>query len=373
MAVKSKWTVVAAISALAIIGAACSGKGGASTDGTASNGGGAPFRGAALTGAGSTFAAPMYQLWSQSFLAVEPDAKINYQAIGSGGGIEQFTAKTVDFGATDVPLQRDEISALPTQSYIQFPTCLGAVVFAYNVKGLQSGLKLDGPTIADIFLGKITTWNDPAIAAQNPGVSLPDESIKVFHRADESGTTAVWTQWLSEESPEWASKVGADKAVQWPIGSGGNGNDGVAAGISQTEGGVGYLSYDFAVTADLGIADIKAPDGSYVTPSIDSISKAGGGLSFPIRPDTNILNSQTPGAYPVASTTYVLIYSDQTDRAKAQTLVDFWTWALTAGQQQTEQINYAPLPSSFATSALSELSKITVAGAPITPSSGIGG
>src|SRR5581483_8008474 len=252
-------------------------------------------------------------------------------------------------------------------------TCLGAVVFAYNVKGLQSGLKLDGPTIADIFLGKITTWNDPAIAGQNPGVSLPDEPIKVFHRADESGTTAVWTQWLSDESPEWASKVGSDKAVQWPVGSGGNGNDGVAAGVSQTEGGAGYLSYDFTVTAHLGIADIKAPDGSYVTPSIESISKAGGGLSFPIQPDTNILNSHTPGAYPVASTTYVLIYTDQTDRAKAQTLVDFWTWALTAGQQQTEQINYAPLPPSFASSALNELSKITVDGKPLAPSNGLGG
>ncbi len=367
MGSKGKWAVVAALSAFAIVGAACS------SNSDAASGGGGAFRGAALTGAGSTFAAPMYQLWSQSFLVTEPDAKINYQAIGSGGGIEQFTAKTVDFGATDVPLQSDEISALPTQNYIQFPTCLGAVVFAYNVKGLPSGLKLDGPTIANIFLGKITKWNDPAIAGQNPGVKLPDESIKVFHRADESGTTAVWTQWLSDESPEWSSKVGADKAVQWPVGSGGNGNDGVAAGISQTEGGAGYLSYDFAVTANLGVADIKAPDGSYVTPSIDSISKAGGGLSFPIQPDTNILNSETPGAYPVASTTYVLIYTDQVDRAKAQTLVDFWTWALTAGQQETEQINYAPLPTSFASSALNELSKITVDGAPVRPSNGIEG
>jgi phosphate transport system substrate-binding protein len=278
----------------------------------------------------------------------------------------------VDFGATDVPLQSDEISSLPNQNYIEFPTALGAVVFAYNVQGVDSGLKLDGKTISDIFLGNITKWNDPEITGQNPGVNLPDEPIQTVHRSDESGTTAVWTGWLSAESSEWASKVGADKAVQWPAGTGASGNDGVASGISQTEGGAGYLSYDFAVTANLGVADLKAPDGQYVAPSIDSISKAGGGLKFPIKSDTTIINSSTKGAYPVASTTYVLIYTDQTDQAKAQTLVDFWTWSLTDGQSQTEQINYAPLPSAFAKDAVKELSKITVNGTPVTPTNSTG-
>ncbi len=356
--------VVTALVALTLVGVGCS-----SNSSSSSASGGGTFQGAPLTGAGSTFAQPMYQLWSQSFLQKEPDAKLNYQGIGSGGGIEQFTQKTVDFGATDVPLQSDEMAALPTQNYIQFPTCLGAVVFAYNVSGVDTGLKLDGPTIADIFLGKITKWNDPAIKSQNSGVQLPDEAIKVFHRADESGTTAVWTGWLSDESKTWADQVGADKAVQWPVGSGANGNDGVAAGVSQTEGGVGYLSYDFAVTANLGIADIKAADGSYVKPSIDSISAAAGGLAFPIKPDSNILNSSASGAYPIASTTYVLIYTDQTDQNKAQTLVDFWNWALTDGQSQTEQINYAPLPTDFAQSALKELAKINVNGTAVSPSS----
>ena len=326
-----------------------------------------------LTGAGSTFAQPMYQTWSQSFLKLEPDTKINYQAIGSGGGVTQFTSKTVDFGATDVPLQSDEISALPSKDYIEFPTCLGAVVFAYNLPTVTSPLKLDGPTIADIFLGKITKWNDPAIAKQNPGVSLPALSIQVAHRADESGTTAVWTGWLSDESPQWKSKVGADKAVEWPVGTGANGNDGVAAVISQTTGTAGYLSYDFAVTAKLGIASIKAPDGSYVAPSISSISKAGGGLAFPITPTTNILNSKTAGAYPVASTTYVLIYTKQTDTTTAQELVDFWSWALTKGQSQTTQINYAPLPSAFAASALDQIKLITLNGSPVTPGPSITG
>jgi phosphate transport system substrate-binding protein len=361
---------VIAAAAVTLAGAACS-----NTSSTSTSGGGATtdgFQGTALNGAGSTFAQPLYQLWSQSFLQKEPQAQINYQAIGSGGGIEQFTSETVDFGATDVPLQSDEISNLPNQNYIEFPTALGAVVFAYNLQGVDSGLKLDGKTIADIFLGTITTWNDPAIASQNPGVNLPDEPIQVVHRSDESGTTAVWTGWLSAESPEWASKVGADKAVQWPVGTGGSGNDGVAAGISQTEGGAGYLSYDFAVSANLGIADVKAPDGSYVAPSIDSISKAGGGLKFPIQSDTTIIDSSATGAYPVASTTYVLIYTDQTDQAKAQTLVDFWTWALTGGQSQTTQINYSPLPSDFAKSALKELAKINVNGTPVSPTSSTG-
>jgi phosphate transport system substrate-binding protein len=353
------WTICAA-SMAAVVAVACGSKGGSGS-----------ANGVPLTGAGSTFAAPMYQKWAQGFLAIKSGAKINYQAIGSGGGVQQFTSKTVDFGATDVPLQDDEISALSDKNYIEFPTCLGAVVFAYHVTGLQTGLKLDGETIANIFLGTITKWNDQAIAALNPGVTLPDVAIATVHRADESGTTSVWTTWLSKQSSDWESQVGAGKAVQWPGGTSANGNDGVAAAVSQTDGGAGYLSYDFAVTANLGIADVKAPDGSFVKPSLDSISAAGGGLAFPIKPDTNILDSSTTGAYPVASTTYVLIYTDQTNQDKAQTLVDFWTWALTKGQAQTSAINYAPLPQSFAQSALGELAKVKANGTPVTASSGI--
>ena len=355
--------LVAGVLGLALITAACSKSSNPSSSGGSS--------GAPITGAGSTFAQPMYQTWGQSFLQVEPNTKLNYQGIGSGGGIQQFTAKTVEFGATDVPLQDADIAALPSKEYIEFPTCLGAVVFAYNLPDLTAPLKLDGSTIADIFLGKVTKWNDPEIAAQNAGVTLPDIDIKVAHRADESGTTAVWTGWLSDESPTWSTQVGADKAVEWPVGTGGNGNDGVATLISQSVGTAGYLSYDFAVSAKLGIADIKASDGSYVAPSIDSISKAGGGLAFPITPTTNILNSTTTGAYPIASTTYVLIYTQQTDGPTAQALVDFWTWALTKGQAATTQINYAPLPSAFAASALNEVKKITLNGTPVTPASSI--
>lgn len=361
--------IVASVLTLSLIGAACSNNDNSGGGNTGSNGGSA-FDGVALTGAGATFPDPIYEQWFQDFQGVESGAKINYQAIGSGGGIEQFTAQTVDFGASDAPLQQDEIDALPSE-YIELPTVLGGVVFAYNVSGVDTGLKLDGATAADIFLGKIKKWNDPAIASQNPGVDLPDTDISVVHRSDESGTTFVFTSWLASQSPDWESQVGADKAVQWPTGTGGDGNDGVAAGISQTEGAIGYLSYDFAVTANLGIASVKREDGTYIDPSIDSISAAGGILTFPISPDTNILNSTADGAYPISSTTYLLLYKDTADADKAQTIFDFVTWALTAGQSEVTKLNYSPLPSDIASQAMDALSQMTSGGTALTASAAV--
>ena len=348
---------------IVVLGAACSSKKGTS----GSNGG---FSGVPLTGAGATFPKPIYDKWFHDFNSVESGAQINYQAIGSGGGVEQFTAGTVDFGASDAPLKDEEIAAIKSngRDVVQTPTVLGGVVIAYNVSGLESGLKLDGQTAADMFLGKITTWNDPAIAQQNSGVTLPAEPIQIVHRSDESGTTKVFTSWLSKGSPEWESKVGADKAVPWPIGTGGDGNDGVAAGITQTEGAVGYLSYDFAVTSGLGVAQIKRDDGQYVAPSVDSISAAGGILQFPISPDTNILNSPAAGAYPISTTTYLLINPQWTDKNKGQTMVDLLYWALTKGQDETKAVNYSPLPDSIRQQALSLLSQIQYQGQTIQPS-----
>jgi len=347
----------------ALIAAACS-----SNDNSGSGGG--SFQGVPLTGAGSTFAQPIYAAWAQQFLQVEPSAKINYQAIGSGGGVQAFANKTVQFGATDVPLQPADISTLKGGDYIEFPTAVGGVAVLYNVNGVSNGLKLDGKTTADIFLGKVKTWNDPEIKALNPGVTLPSTNITIVHRSDESGTTSVFTTFLSDASPEWKSQVGADKAVQWPVGQGANGSSGVAAAIKQTDGAVGYASQDYAVTSGLQSAAIKAPDGSYVSPTPDAISKAASGLSFPITATTNILNSSTPGAYPLASTTYVLIYTNQSNKDQAQTLVDFWHWGLTKGQAILTQLNYAALPSSVASGSLSELTKIKANGTAITPSSG---
>jgi phosphate transport system substrate-binding protein len=358
---------VAAVS-LMLVAAACSSSndnsGGGSSSGAAPNG-------VPLTGAGSTFAEPVYTQWAKDFLSIESGAKINYQAIGSGGGVEQFTAQTVDFGASDAPLQPDETAKLPGTA-VEFPTMLGGVAIAYNVQGVKNGLKLDGTTTADIFLGKVTKWNDPEIAKLNPGVTLPDTNITVVHRSDESGTTFVWTGWLSEESPTWKKQVGADTAVQWPTGIGGDGSDGVAAALSQTDGSIGYISFDFAVASNLSVATVQRDDGQWVAPSVDSISKAGGGLKFPIKPDTNILNSPTAGAYPISSTTYLLVYTDQKSQEKGQTLVDFLTWGLTTGQGDLSKLNYSPLPSKIAKGALEQLGQIQYNGSTIQASSVVG-
>lgn len=345
---------------LALAGCGTSG----STSGTGT------FNGAALVGAGATFPGPVYSQWAQSFNKVESGAQVNYQAIGSGGGIQQFTAKTVDFGATDVSLLASE-TAKVSDPFIQFPTCLGAVVVSYNLPAVTAPINLDGATIADIFLGKITAWNDPAIAALNSGVTLPATAIQVVHRTDGSGTTSIFTTWLKGQSPAWATQVGAGKAVQWPVGQGGNGNAGVAATMGQTAGSIGYVELQYAASTGLAVASIKAPDGQFVAPSVDSVAKAASGLSFPITETTSILDSKVAGAYPISSTTYILIYTNQTDQAKAQTLVDFWTWALTKGQAELGTLNYASLPDAVAKASLAELAKINVNGTAVAASASV--
>lgn len=365
----SKWVIALAVAALASAALTMGGCSSSSTSSSSSSSATA-FKGAPLVGAGSSFAQPFYSQWAQDFLKIEPGTKVNYQPIGSGGGIQQFTAKTVDFGATDVPLKSSEASAI-ADPYIEFPTALGAVVVGYNLPGISTPLQLDGPTVAAIFQGKIKNWNDPAIASQNSGVTLPNLPVVVVHRADSSGTSAIFTQWLSLESPEWKSAVGQGKTVQWPTGQGGNGNAGVAQAMTQTKGSIGYLEYQYALTSGLGMASIKAQDGTYLAPSADSVAKAGQGLTFPITESTNILDSKTPGAYPIASTTYVLVYTNQSDKDKAQSLVDFWTWSLTTGQQGLAKLNYVALPTQVAQDAVKEIAKINVGGTAVTPSSGI--
>lgn len=348
---------------LALAGVACS-SGGTGNSGT----GGSAFGGVPITGAGSTFAAPVYQQWGKDFNGVESGAQVNYQSIGSGGGVDAFTKQTVDFGASDAPLQSDQTAALPGAA-VEIPTVLGGVTVAYNVSGLQSGLQLDGATIADIFAGNITMWNDPKIAAQNSGVSLPNTPIKVVHRSDDSGTTYVFTSWLAGQSASWKSSIGADTTVQWPTGEAGkDGSDGVAGYLKQTNGSIGYIAYDYAVANNFGVAAVKAKGGDYIAPSVDSISAAGSALSLPVQPSGNVLN--VPGAYPIATTTYVMVYVDQTNKDKGQTIVDFLHWGLTTGQQEVSQLNYAPLPPEVAQKALTELAAVSFQGKPITPSTG---
>jgi phosphate transport system substrate-binding protein len=366
MSRRNGWVVVVTFSALAVLVAACSSNN--------SSGGsyGGSFNGVAMTAAGATFPDPVYELWYKNFQSVESGAKINYQAIGSGGGIEQLQANTIDFGASDAPLQTADIQNFGNREIVQFPTVLGGVAVAYNLKEVGKPLKLDGPTVANMFLGKIKSWNDPAIAGLNPGVNLPNKAIAVCHRADESGTSFVFTNWLSLESGQWKSQVGAGKAVQWPVGSGGNGNDGVAACIGQSDGAVGYVEYQYAVTTNLGVAEVKGKNSSgFLAPSVESISKAAGGLTLPITPTTNVLDSSTPGAYPVSSTTYLLIPKDLTPlgKDKAQTLVDFLYWALTKGQAQVQSLNYAPLPDSVQQADLAQLDQLQYNGSTLAPSS----
>jgi phosphate transport system substrate-binding protein len=363
---------LAALAAIAIVATACAGNGGSGSGGNGAGAGGSSFGGVPLNGAGSTFAAPIYQQWAKDFNGVESGAQVNYQAIGSGGGVDAFTKQTVDFGASDAPLQAEQQAALPAEA-IEFPTVLGGVAVAYHVGGLDTGLKLDGPTIADVFLRKVTSWDDPEIAAQNPGVHLPSTPIKVVHRSDDSGTTFVFTNWLSGESKPWKNGVGADTTVQWPAGEAGkDGSDGVAGYLKQTDGSIGYVSYDYVVANGLGAAAVKSHSGEYVAPSVDSISAAGGDLKLPISPDSNVLNSSATGAYPIATTTYVILTKDQTDHDKAQTLMDFFTWGLTTGQAEASKLFYAPLPEGIAQQALQTLGTMTVNGKPVAASSSVG-
>jgi len=361
---------LAACVVIAIVATACASNGGGG--GSNAGGGGSSFDGVPLNGAGSTFAAPIYQQWAKDFNGVESGAQVNYQAIGSGGGVDAFTKQTVDFGASDAPLQPEQTSALPAEA-IEFPTVLGGVAVAYHVQGVDTGLRLDGATIADVFLRKVTTWDDPEIAQQNPGVNLPSTPIKVVHRSDDSGTTFVFTNWLSGESKTWKSQVGADTTVQWPAGEAGkDGSDGVAGYLKQTDGSIGYVSYDYVVANGLGAAAVKSHSGDYVAPSVDSISAAGGDLKLPIAAATNVLNSSADGAYPIATTTYVIVTKDQTDPDKAQTLMDFFTWGLTTGQAEASKLYYAPLPDAVAQQALQTLGTMTANGKPVTASANVG-
>jgi phosphate transport system substrate-binding protein len=298
---------------------------------------------AKLTGAGATFPNPLYTRWFTDYKAnVASGVEVNYQAIGSGGGVQQITAKTVDFGASDAPMSDDELSKAPGIQHI--PTTLGAVVMTYNLDGVTAPLKLDGATVAQIYLGKITKWNDPAIAGQNSGVTLPSADIVVVHRSDGSGTSFVFTDFLSSVSPDWKAGPGTSKNPQWPVGLGGQGNDGVTQQVKQNKNSIGYVELIYADTNKLPFADMKNASGEYITASTDTTSLAAAGVTLPADYRISIVNSKAKGAYPIASFTYILLYKDQPDAAKAKALVDFLWWAIHDGQKTNASLDYAPLP-----------------------------
>jgi phosphate transport system substrate-binding protein len=293
--------------------------------------------------------------------------KINYQSIGSGGGIRQLSEGTVDFGASDSPMKDDEI-AKAKGPVMHFPTVLGAVAVTYNLPGIASGLKLSGPVLADIFAGRITRWNDAKIASLNAGRKLPATDVLVVHRSDGSGTTFVFTDYLTAVSPAWASGPGKGKEVAWPVGLGGKGNDGVAGQVKQTPGAIGYVELAYAKQNNLPFASIKNAAGNFIAPSVEGATAAASGVAENLPANTDyrlsIVNAAGANAYPISSFTWILVYSQQTDAAKGKKLLDFLRWALTEGEKEASSLDYAPLPQSMATRLMQRLDSIKVGSTP---------
>lgn len=317
-----------------------------------------------LTGAGATFPYPLYSKWFSDY-ANKAGIRINYQSIGSGGGIRQLSEGTVDFGATDGPMTDEELSKAKGGAIMHFPTVLGAVAIAYNLPGFQGGLRLSGPVIAEIFLGKVKKWNDPKIAGLNPGVALPATDILVVHRSDGSGTTYVFSDYLSAVSPSWANGPGRGKDVAWPTGLGGKGNEGVAGQIKQIPGAIGYVELAYAKQNNLPVASVRNSAGAFVAPSIEAVTAAAAGVGAQLAPDSDyrisIVNSPGANSYPISSFTWLLVYRQQADSVKARKLIDFLRWALTEGEQQAAALDYAPLPEAIANRLLQRLDSIQIA------------
>jgi phosphate transport system substrate-binding protein len=309
-----------------------------------------------INGAGATFPYPIYQKWCSEYSKVDPSVQINYNSIGSGGGQQQIIAGTVEFGASDGPMSDADLAKAPGK-ILHIPTVAGADVLTYNLPGSPT-LKLDGATIADIFLGKVTKWNDPEIAAQNPGVQLSDMDLVVVHRADGSGTTYIFADYLSSVSKEWETQVGRGKSVKWPAGQGAKGNEGVTGMIKQTPGAIGYVELVYAKQNKLPFADVKNATGEYVTADIASVTKALAAATVPDDFRFSMVNAAGSGAYPISGTTWLLVYESQKDPVKGKKLVEFLNWALTKGEAMAPELDYAPLPESLQQRVLERIKTI---------------
>ncbi len=315
-----------------------------------------------INGAGATFPFPLYSKWFSEYNKLHPDLKFNYQSIGSGGGIKQITEGTVDFGASDAPMTEEELAK--AKDVVHIPTVLGAVVIVYNLPGVDR-LKLSPQTVSGIFLGKIKSWNDPAIKSENAGLKLADTPISVAHRSDGSGTTAIFTDYLAKVSPEWKSTVGAGKSVKWPVGLGGKGNEGVTGLVKQNPGTIGYVELAYANQNKLSTAAIKNREGAYVAPTIESTSQAAAHLDMPEDFRVSVTDAAGKGAYPIAGFTYLLVHRDQKDKAKGEALLKFLWWAVHDGQKLAAPLDYSPLPAPVVQKVEAELKKLTVEGRPL--------
>jgi phosphate transport system substrate-binding protein len=296
----------------------------------------------AINGAGATFPYPIYSKWFDAYAKVDPSVRFNYQSIGSGGGQKQILSQTVDFGASDGPMSDDNLAKAPGKIF-HIPTVAGAVVISYNLPGSPK-LKLDGDTIAGMYLGQIKKWNDPKLTALNPGTKLPDDDIVVVHRSDGSGTTFIFTDYLSKVSPEWKSKVGNNTSVNWPTGLGGKGNEGVSGQIKQTPGALGYVELIYAIQNKMPDAQVKNAAGQFVEPTIESVTAALATAEIPDDFRFSMTNAPGKDAYPICGATWLLVYQQQKDPAKGKKLVEFLKWSMDKGEEMAKNLDYAPLP-----------------------------
>jgi phosphate transport system substrate-binding protein len=312
-----------------------------------------------INGAGATFPAPIYTKWFAEYNKLHHNVEINYQPLGSGAGIRQLTSQTVFFGATDGPMSDEQLQAAPGK-ILHFPTVLGAVVPVYNIPGVKAELKFTGPVLADIYLGKIKRWNDPAITKLNPGVTLPDTDITVVHRSDGSGTTYIWTDYLSKISPEWKSKVGVNTSINWPTGVGGKGNDGVAGTVTQSPCSIGYVELVYALQNKISYGSVQNMAGEFVRGSVHSVTAAAAAAASKMPADFRVSITNPPGkdVYPIASFTWMIFYESPKDKERAKAMVEFMKWALTDGQKYASGLGYAPLPAPVVKQATAALGKI---------------
>jgi phosphate transport system substrate-binding protein len=351
---------LAAVMALALV-AACADSSKKTDSAAAAGPAKSTASGADLTGAGATFPAPLYSKWFDTY-ASKAGVKINYQPIGSGGGIRQLSEQTVDFGGTDAPMTDDELAKAKGGPILHIPTALGAVTIVYNVTDVTQPIKLTGDVLAAIYQGQISKWNDARLAAINPGVKLPAADILVVHRSDGSGTSYVFTDYLANVSKAWATKPGKGKEVQWPVGLGAKGNDGVAGQVKQTPGAIGYVELAYANQNKMTTAVLKNAEGEYVAPTIASVTAAAAGASAKLPATTDyrisIVNASGKGVYPISSFTWIILYQKQADPAKGKKVVDFLKWALTDGQALEAPLDYAPLPEAMRTALIAKLDSV---------------
>jgi len=365
--VKSTKALAASTAAVLALGVAACGSSSDSSSSSSSSSS-AP---ATVNGAGSTFAAPIYQQVASNLK--DQGLTINYQGVGSGAGVSQLTAGTVDFAGSDPSLKDEEITALKKGAPIELPFAFGAITASYNLSGVKSGLKLDGKTLADIYLGKVKKWNDPAIAGQNSGLKLPATNITVVHRSDSSGTTKGFTQFLANYSPVWKSGPGVDKDIKWPTGTGAKGNDGVAAAVKQTDGAIGYVEQAYALQNKFTYADVKNKSGQYIAPTLESTSAAGEGIDIPSDLRISVIDAPNAKAYPITSQTFAITYKDPCKaglkKSTAQGLKTMMSYLIgSEGQDTVKKLSYAPVPSSIQSKGKALVDGMQCNGAPISGS-----